>query len=291
MSTVFLLAKGRAKSYWSSVMARLLTRAGVDVWLVTPNVNPRYSPENCKLLINWGVSVKPIWWHRLPDDCKILNHPAVVGVSVNKVKMMQAFMENSPEHCLRFYTTSDAAQCGIDERNEVIVARTLTQSHSGRGIVLSPPDPLPEARLYTVLKREQGLREYRVFFIDGEKLAVVQKKRKGRTKLLEMATPTEVETWWQSRYRQVVRSWRNGWAFVTRSLDVPASDPVFDEIASEASRIIEWGCVDVLVHTETKRWYFVETNTAPGLKSEATRHMLRDKFADISRNISNIGGN
>jgi hypothetical protein len=184
--------------------------------------------------------------------------------------MQQAFEELCPDHYLEYYTDKASAQCAIDD-GRTIVARTLTRSHSGRGIVLSPPAPLPDAKLYTVLKRRRGLREYRVFLYDGKMIDVVQKKRKGLATLTEEHGAEAAATWWDDRERQVIRCWANGWAFCHGNMDVPANDPVFENIALVSGRLLTWGCVDVLVDSHSKEWYLIETNSAPGLDAGNTQ--------------------
>lgn len=276
---VFVLC--RSKRYtvcWSAYITRELVKLGVAAYRVTPNAVPRFSPTRVKLVINYGCSTTPIWWDRLPDDCVVLNTPEQVSVSVNKVAMMQAFTELCPAHTVDYCLTKGEAQSFIDA-GETIVARTLTRSHSGKGIVLSPPSPLPDAKLYTVLKRRRGLREYRVFMYDGKLIDVVQKRRKTKAKLVEggYCTAAEAETWWDSRERQVIRCWDNGWSFCHNDLDV--DDPVvFNEIAEVTSNLIPWGCVDVLIDTRTKEWYMIEINSAPGLDAGNTQRTFINAF-------------
>jgi hypothetical protein len=272
---IFVLCRSkRSNRNWSAWIERQLNKIGLRAYRVTPNAVPRHRPERVRMVINYGVSTLPIWWDRLPDDCVIMNHPDQVAVSCDKVRMMQTFEDLCPDKCLEFCNLRGDAQHYIDE-GKTVVSRTLTRSHSGRGIVLSPPDPLPDARLYTVLKRKRGLREYRVFLWEGELIDVVQKKRKTLAKLLEFCTPQVARTWWDKRERQVIRTWDNGWAFCHKGMDIPPDDHVFGEIARKASEIITWGCVDVLVNQyDTDEWYMVETNTAPGLDAGNTQYMF-----------------
>jgi hypothetical protein len=222
----------------------------------------------------------------LPDDCVILNRPDQVKVSVDKIMMQQKFEELCPGKHLEYGLNRMDAQAYLD-RGETVVARTLISSHSGRGIVLSPPNPLPDARLYTVLKRRRGLREYRVFLNEGKLMDVVQKKRKSPAKLLELRdcrTPEQARTWWDDRERQVIRCWDNGWAFCHNNLDC-TDDAVFEEVAETAARILTWGCVDVLIDSRTKEFYMVEVNSAPGLDAGNTQHAFINAFLDIGHRI------
>jgi len=277
---VAVLARSkRFKACWSAFIVRQLNARGIHAWRVTPGHNPKYRPEDFKLVINYGTSHTPIWWDRLSPDCVVLNTPEQVGVSANKVKMFRAISELVPENCLEYFFDKDEAEEAIRE-GKTVIARTLLSSHSGRGIVMSPPDPLPDANLYTVLKRGPRLREYRVFMANGQFKDVVCKKRKGREKLLEMGvSPGEADTWWNNRMRQVVRCWDNGWAFCHNNL--PMSDQrVFDEIALKTSRLLTWGCVDVLIDSSSKEWYMVEINSAPGLDAGNTQTSYLDSFEE-----------
>ena len=280
---IFVLCRSkRSNRTWSAYIARRLTALGYDAYRVTPDAVPMHRVENARLIINYGTGRTPIWWSRVHPDCVVLNDPSQVRVSVNKIEMQRALERECSGHHLDYYLSKEAAQQAIDN-GETIVARTLLSSHSGNGIVLSPPDPLPDARLYTVLKRWPGLREYRIWFKEGKMMDVVCKKRKGRASLLEFCTPEEADSWWNSRFRQVVRAWKNGWAFCHNNLPVD-DNALFTEIAETASRILTWGCVDVLIDNN-KQWYIVETNSAPGLDAGNTQTMFIESFIESAQRL------
>lgn len=280
---VAVLCRGkRFKRSWSAYITRRLNREGIHTWRVTPTHVPHYAPENFKVIINYGTGTEPIWWDRVSRDAIVLNPPSQVRVSAHKTRMMNEFARRIPGHHLDYTTSRDTAQGMVDD-GATMVSRTLLTSHSGRGIVLSPPEPLPDARLYTKLKRGRNIREYRVFLYDHQLIDVVQKKRKGTEKLLEMGVaPADVDSWWQDRQRQVVRSWPNGWAFCHNNLNVPADSEVFADIANACGRMLSWGCVDVLVDHETLEWWAVEINSAPGLDAGNTQDMFISRFINTA---------
>jgi hypothetical protein len=174
------------------------------------------------------------------------------------------------DHRLTETYDKESAQAMIDE-GSTIVARTLLTSHSGRGIVLSPPDSLPDAPLYTELKQGPTINEYRVWFGPKGIIDVAQKKRWRTARLHEAGIdPDEL-------YGKVVRAHKNGWVFAFKDMQCTNED-VFVEITEAAKQVIGWGCVDVLIDSESEEWWIVETNSAPGMSSKRTRAALVNCF-------------
>lgn len=281
MAEVFVLARNkRSNRVYSYYLTEALIAAGIDAYRVTPTHCPLHRPEDAKMVINYGVSAMPIWWDRLPQGCLLLNHPEHVGVSAHKLHMMFG-MEHvfGAEHMLEGYTSRDAAQQAIDN-GKVIMARTKLTSHSGKGIVISPPDELPDARLYTVVRRGRNVREYRIFYVLGKVVGAVCKRRKSPATLVAQGTPPALaRTWWDDVYHTHVRAWKNGWTF---SGNLPVDDPaLLSDIAGRAGRMLPWGVVDVLIDTETKQWWAIEVNSAPALDAGLTMEGFVNEFKRI----------
>ena len=273
---VFVLARAKAtRRCWSAFITRRLNALGVRAYRVVPNTTPKYRPERVGFVINYGCSTVPEWLDRLPNDCVWFNTPDEVRVSANKVLMMRAL----PSQYTLGWTENkqDAAQY-IGE-GATMVARTLISSHSGKGIVLSPPDPLPDAKLYTVLKRHTGLREYRIWFSGGEVLDVACKKR-WRTERLRLAGIDP-----DDRLGQVVRAHRYGWVFTRNDMPVTDND-VFTSVVRVARELLSWGCVDVLIDTETKAWTIVEINSAPGMSDRRTRESIMGSLVRVANDLT-----
>ena len=265
--TVFILCRSKRRSNWSALLDRRLTALGVPVWRATPNALPKYSLERVKLVINYGTGTTPIWWDRLPDDCVILNAPEQVDVSAHKIRMQDALPEG---HRLPYFTTKVEAQEVIDAGG-TIVSRTLLKSHSGRGIVLSPYDELPEARLYTQLIHGDTIKEYRLWFGPEGMLDVAQKKRWRTERLREAGIDPE------DYYARMIQAWDNGWVFAHLNMACN-NTALFSTIVLEAQKILTWGCVDVLIDHESENWWIVETNSAPGMASTRTTDALLSCF-------------
>ena len=267
---VFILARTTNRRCWSGFLERRLRRLGIPIYRCTPDCVPKYRPERVKLVINYGCGTTPAWWDRLHPECVVLNTPEEVSVSANKVRMMEAL---PPNDTLSFTKDKATAQQHIDD-GCTIVARTLLSSHSGRGIVVSPPAELPDAKLYTVLQRKRGLREYRVWFTGGEVLDIACKRRWRTERLIAAGIDPN------DRIGQIIRAHRYGWAFTRNNL--PCSNPlVFEAITRVAKDLLAWGCVDVLIDTETENWVIVETNSAPGMSDKRTRDAIVGSFVRI----------
>jgi len=280
---VFVLARGKqCKNCISAQITKRLNRAGVQAYRVTPNATPKYRPENVKLVINYGVSAVPTWWNRLPTDCVIKNNPVQVNVSSNKVLMTTAMREVFGDANILPSTESKEVAEQWLAQGDTVVTRTILSGHSGAGIVLSPPQVLPYARLYTKLIRRRGLREYRLYMYDGRFIDIVQKKRMSDGKLVRdgWCSADDVARWW-TRTREVIRSYFNGWAFCHENLDVNDIE-LFEDIARQTANLINWGCVDLLIDSRTRQWYAIETNTAPGLDGETTFGTFIDMMVDTA---------
>jgi hypothetical protein len=88
------------------------------------------------------------------------------------------------------------------------------------------------------------------------------------------------------RLKQVVRVHDNGWVFARN--DMAVTDPwVFRDIVEASTPIIDWGCVDVLIDTESKEWHIVEVNSAPGMSDDRTRHAIRDNLVRKAMEVFN----
>lgn len=167
----------------------------------------------------------------------------------------------------------------LDE-GEVVYARKLLQSHSGKGLVrVKPGEVLPDAPLYT--KGITGkFREYRVHFFNGKIIAVQIKRRMSAESMAERGiVPPDEET------RSAVRVYRNGWVFCVNNVNLSDRSR---EVCKEAMLACQagTGCVDILVKGNEDT-FVIETNSAPALRSPT----VRAAYARAIREASNEQGN
>jgi hypothetical protein len=145
---VWILCAHKARGNSSHELYRALQRAGINCYRVTAGTRPRYSPSRVHTIINWGVSRMPIWIDDVPEGVRWFNHPDAVGISANKLSMQRELGHLG----LTFTRNKQQAQQYIED-GHTIVSRGILNGSQGRGITLSPPDPLPDADLYTGCSR------------------------------------------------------------------------------------------------------------------------------------------
>lgn len=192
-------------------------------------------------LVNWGCG-NPSF---NTAGINIINRPEAVRRASNKLtafQTMQAAGVNLPG-----FTTSREEALGWIADGRTVMARTLLNAHSGRGIVVSKTaEQLPRAPLYT--RYFAKTKEMRVHIFQGKVIDYVEKKAR-----LDRDEAT---------YNRYVRNTTNGWIF--------ARDGVVrnDKVIAEAQKAItalglDFGAVDVLWND--KKAVVLEVNTAPGL--------------------------
>lgn len=217
------------------------------------------APKGC-LVLNWGVSTRPIW-----DDASIIwfNRPWNIGVSANKIRMMDAFL------------SADVPSLTVVEKEEVhpdtiLVARHLLSSHSGLGIEIAKASKIGDAPLYTLL--EDFKVEQRIFIVNNKIVDIVQKKKMGEVRLTEMGL---------EKADPYVKSHRNGWVFARN--DIEETPAMAKEIAIAAMIAVglDFGCVD-LAWSNPNKCKVIETNSAPGLQNTITierfANAIREEF-------------
>lgn len=154
--------------------------------------------------------------------------------------------------------------------DEVWVARTQLNAHSGNGIVMGTRAELPRAQLYT--KYIANRAEYRVHFQadSGEVLAsTICKKRRVQG----------------MQARETIRNLDGGWIYSyydalpreRRAERIDASVAAF----CQANPNISYGALDVLWCRDTRTAYLLEFNAAPGLGHTETQNFYTSTFLDI----------
>lgn len=266
---VFILCRRKARGNSSWHLERELRELGVNAYRVTANVYPKYRPENVIAVINYGVSRVPIWAGRLPSGCRWFNEPATVSISANK---LNTFVNLRLAQVATLDWTQDRmVATAWKENGDTIVSRTLLNGARGRGIVLSPPDPLPVAELYTKLFSGGNIREYRAYVVGGKVIDITQKRRWRRARLEAAGIDRD------DPYTKLIRTNGNGWVFARNSND--AGERVLHQVrqlgeATASAIFLGLGAVDIVVKTgssgELLDAAVVEPNTSVSLVGDRT---------------------
>ena len=204
----------------------------------------RYRPRQRSLVINYGSGTRPAW----PALGRWLNDPASTSRAGNKLSAFHAFKEASlpiPEFTMDRAVAADWVAAG-----NTVVARTLLNAHSGRGIVLCDnTHPLVNAPLYVKYKKKR--KEFRVHVFKDQVIDVAEKRRRR----IEQRPAT---------FDGYIRNHANGWVFCRDGVVKPAD---LDGLAIAACRALglDFGAVDVIWNERENKCYVLEVNTAPGL--------------------------
>lgn len=212
----------------------------------------RYSPRTGDLVINWGNCNLPTWYPEAVTASpviEILNNPLNIKYCVNKIlafDLLRYADISVPDF------TSDPLVA--KEWDGKILARTLTRSSGGKGIVICDKNNLVPAKLYVKYIEKDA--EYRVHIFKGQCIDYAKKVQNK-----EDATEEE----------KMIANHDNGWYFMR---DVKRLDENIN-LAKEAIQTLglDFGAVDII--RKDKVSYVLEVNTAPGLNG-----ISLDAYAD-----------
>lgn len=200
-------------------------------------------------VINWGSSDLP---SNLLSAGTILNHPSVVALSSNKLAALSVLTDEGVP-CLTFTTDPEQVRTWLRE-GHVVFARTLLNSHSGRGIIQleGAEAAIPNAPLYTLYKKKQH--EYRVHVLPDGSVSVRQKRKRNGIEV--------------SDYR--IRNHAGGYVFAHELSYLP-EDLV--SVAMQATRALDldFAALDILYNHRDNQCYVIECNSAPGLDNSSAR--------------------
>lgn len=221
-------------------------------------------------LINWGCTQSP------SGSQHVLNDPQAVAAWCNKLRALEIMHANDVP-TLVYTTSQDTAQgwCGSDL---TVVARTLLNASSGRGIELyHEGDNVAPAPLYTAYFK--GRDEYRVHFVRGAEgegegsviIIATQQKRLRREEGRET-----------SQQHFYIRSHDNGFVFCRENVNLPDVVRQAAVRAAQCSRL-HFGAVDVKYSPTRDEAAVLEINTAPGLEGTT----LQD-YAAAFRNVFDV---
>ncbi len=208
----------------------------------------KYRPKQRSVILNWGASSQPRW---MDSTRKALNWPVAVAIASNKLSAFTVFKHANiptPEW------TADAAiaQQWLNEGN-IVLSRTMLNSHSGRGIVINDPEQsnnLVRSPLYVKYKKKR--KEFRVHIFNGQIIDMAEKRRFRQERR-------------DNSFNGLVRNHSNGWSFCRDSIVEPTGLRDL-AIQSVACLGLSFGACDIIWNEKEDKCYTLEVNTAPGLQ-------------------------
>lgn len=207
-----------------------------------------------QLIINWGSSSKPA---RYPANARWINTTEAVAVATDKIRTFQALGEVSH---VPWTTNKEEAQKWL-EKGSTVLARTVLNGHSGRGIVVvRPGDVLPNAPLYT--KYVKKVSEFRVHCSPEVVIDLQQKKKRNGAE----ADP-------------LIRSHERGWVFCRDNVTISEDGKAVAK-AAVAALGLNFGAVDIIYNERYNKFFVCEINTAPGIEGTTV-----DNYAAFFRNL------
>lgn len=220
-----------AKCLAESVNAKLLKSNGQSQFFKSP-------------VLNWGNSKR-----NLASLSGVLNNSKYVRRAVNKLQAFQLFKDSGVD-APDFTTDYNVAkQWILDE--EIVVARSLLESHSGQGIIVCKTvEELPtDSKLY--VKYFKKLYEFRVHVFNGKVIDYVQKRKRDGVDEAQ-------------GYNKYIRSHNNGWVFCRENAIINEDVKTLAVRAVNALRL-DFGAVDVVMKANGKA-KVLEVNCAPALE-------------------------
>ena len=198
------------------------------------------SLKRLQAALNEQVSYK-VWRSRKP---KLLRKNVLYGDGKGKIEQYAFFREKGIS-ALEFTTSYQEALAWV-QAGLCVVARTLTRSSEGKGIVIAEtPEQLPKAPVYTVYKKKK--KEFRVHVYNDQVVCVLEKRRKKATFTGD----------------HKVRNTVNGYTFCRA--DVVEPDGI-RELALAASKVTNsaFKGVDIGYNEKLNQLFVIEVNSAPG---------------------------
>lgn len=214
--------------------------------LVTKKLKSR-SLRNLAKELTSNVGYK-VWRSTFP---KLKRINILYGDCKNKLHQYQWFEANQIPSLP--FTTSKAQVGEWLASGATVVARTLTRSSEGKGIVLLQGDtPVVSAPVYTkYLKKKQ---EFRVHIYNETVVSVLEKRRKkgvynGESK---------------------IRNTANGYVFCRQDVKEP---PGIRELALKASKVTNshFKGVDIGYNEKLDKLFVIEVNSAPGMENSTLK--------------------
>ena len=273
--------------------AKALSQA-MGIKRIAPEGKSKFKGSADKIVINWGAS-------SVSDEvakCDVINKPEAVAIAADKLKFFKSVSAYNSRvrsasqraYIPSYWTDADYARDVVAEDRTTLVARTVLNGHSGRGIVLIESiSDFVDAPLYVqyVPKKQ----EYRVHVAGG---VVVDVQRKARRE----DVPDDQVNW-------KIRNHDNGFVFA-RNESLGEVPPSVTLNAANAVKAIglDFGAVDVIFNEKQQQAYVLEVNTAPGMSGQTldnyvarmteickSRATKKTKFDDVVWWTEHIRGN
>lgn len=159
-----------------------------------------------------------------------------------------SFFQNSGINALDFTINAAEANTWLDQ-GHTVVARKLTHSSEGKGIIICEPgEPVCPAPVYTKYKKKK--KEFRVHIFKDQVVQVLEKRRKSG---YEGTADTKI------------RNTANGYVFCNG--DVVEPDGLRD-LALSASKVTnsDFRGVDIGWNEKKNELFVIEVNSAPGIE-------------------------
>lgn len=206
-------------------------------------------------MINWGASEIT---HPEVLKSHVVNSPRRVGYVSNKLN----FFKLVGNKCRTVpYTTSKDAVREWLRKGKTVVARTILNGHSAKGVVLldSTSATLVDAPLYTLYVPKMS--EFRVHVV-GSRVIDIQRKVLSK----EFKDKNRNINW-------SIRNLANGFIYQRHDVN-PPKDVVDQALKAFNATGLDFGAVDVLWNQKKQKAFVLEINTAPGLEGTTVQNYV-----------------
>lgn len=227
--------------------------------------NSKFKGSPDKTVINWGASSVS----EEVAKCRVINKPENVAIASDKLmffKTVQDYNRTRSRGVDKVNTPSwtDNIERAKEwhEDGHIIVARTVLNGHSGRGIVvLEKGSEFVEAPLYTLYVPKK--QEYRVHVAGGRAVDIQRKARREDV-------PDDQINW-------RIRNHDNGFIFArNEGLGNVTPHVIQNSVNAIKSVGLDFGAVDVIFNEKSGMSYVLEVNTAPGLSGETLENYVKN---------------
>ena len=219
------------------------------------------------IIINWGYHGSIT--NNVIGSAELINQPSSIANASSKVDCLR-ILEDNDVPTLEFYTNkSDLEEALFGESEELeskVYCRTLTRSHSGKGIELATTkSEIVRAPLYTIDFPNDI--EYRIHIFKGNVIDIQQKRRMTSERRERLGIDRVVDD---------IRNRDNGWSFTRDNITLKDSNgdwiSQLYEISMNAmdALSLDFGAIDILYNSEDNEAIICEVNTAAGQKVGTT---------------------
>lgn len=228
-----------------------------------------YKHKQTDYVINWGLSrYKP-------------NH--TVAHVQNKLYFFRTIQKHNDTHVdypvqhinIPIWTDSkETAQEWLTNGVETL-ARTLLNSHSGKGIKLYSADnqePLCDAKLYVQYKKKKAEYRVHVFSTEDGPLEVIDVTQKKKRKDFDGEVNTKI------------RNHQNGWVYCRENITEP-NDLRTQAILAASVCGIKHCAVDIIYNQKENKCYVLEINSAPGITGTTLEKYTEAFLKDMTNEI------